>query len=84
MKYITASEISEKSGVDHKTCLKVLNALESKGYLKMKYVSICPECHAICEEYESLNDIPIEFSCEKCGKNKIDIFSNTYITFSKW
>ena len=50
----------------------------------MKYVSVCPECHAICEEYESLNDIPIEFSCEKGGKNKIDIFSNTYITFSKW
>lgn len=84
MKYITASEISEKSGVNHKTCLKVLNALEQKGYLETKYVSVCPECRTICKEYENLNDIPFEFSCVKCGKKKIDIFSNTYVAFSKY
>lgn len=84
MKYITASEISERSGAYHKICLKVLNALESKGYLKKKYISVCPECHAICKEYESLNDIPNNFSCEKCKENIMDIFSNTYIAFSKW
>lgn len=50
----------------------------------MKFVSVCPECHTVCKEYESINDIPLGFSCVKCGKKIIDIFSNTYIVFSKW
>ena len=84
MEYITTSEISKETGVNYKTCFKVLDALARKKYLKIRYISICPKCHTMYKEYESLNDIPNNFSCEKCKENIMDIFSNTYITFSKW
>ena len=50
MEYITTSEISKETGVNYKTCFKVLDALARKKYLKIRFKLKGGKANGIFEE----------------------------------
>lgn len=80
--YMSPSEISEKSGVDYKTTMKVLRVLEEKKLIRSILTVQC-ECANIIGDYEDINDVPVEYECSNCGEKKQVDLGKVFLLFKK-
>jgi hypothetical protein len=65
--HISAGTVAESIGEPRGTVLGLLMAAAHLGLLKLKFRLTCPETGAGIRDYDSLDDIPSEISCDVCG-----------------
>lgn len=75
-KYIYPGAFIRSVGIEMKEAYEILDEIEGLRIIAKSYEIYCPKCkYSTGEIYESLNDLPDEYSCGNCENDIIPIES---------